>query len=103
MPGFSKIIENIRREVAQSQTFSRKRFSEVQKQLDEIVLRLDRIELPAQTQTGAPARKAAASRSSNASSSRKSSAKRGATNKRAVPIPERPDPMKDAGVGTDPR
>ena len=102
MAGISSIITNLRNEFASVQSFARKRFSEQEKRLDELEARLDRLDRPAQSQTGVEAKKAAKKRLS-AQAKAKKVAKKRPRRPVPMPVPDRPEIMKEAGVGIDPR
>jgi len=59
MAGMMTTIQNIERDIAQLASRSRVRFSDVQKQIDALEGRLDKLTTPANTQTGRKARRAA--------------------------------------------
>lgn len=92
MAGITKLLVAVREDIALLRQHTRKRFGEVQSELDALRLRLDKVDIPKQTQTGAAARRAV---------QKTSESDKGP--KRPVPVPDRPEVMQDAGVGTDPR
>ncbi len=83
MAGLMTTIENIRKEIAQLATRSRVRFSDVQKQIDALEGRLDKLTTPANTQTGKKARRAASG------SARRSPSVPG----EGTPSPQKPDAL----------
>lgn len=52
MPGVTSLLLSVRREIAQMASQSRVRFSEMQKQIDSLEQRLDKIDKPINTQRG---------------------------------------------------
>jgi len=93
MAGISSILENIRREVALAASQARKRIGDLQVQVDALTHRLDKIDQPANTQTGAAARKAAASGDKRKSDTAK-------TSPRKIPVPKKPAEMGEGGTAS---
>jgi len=79
MPGISTIIAGIKGSVAQLRSDTNVKTGDLQKQVDELRVRLDKYDKPA------------ASSFRKAPASKKKSAK-----KRPVPVPEKPDVLKAA-------
>ena len=97
MAGITKTLLVIRRDINLVKSENGVRFGNLQKQLDELEARLDKLDKPAHTQTATPAqrkaRRASASKATNADKS----------TGLPVPVPNRHPLMEHAGVGEDPR
>ena len=92
MPGIGTIIGNLRREFVQSSAATSKRFEELLGRFDQQSERIDALEKRlSEIDTAAAPPKPGKSGGKVRS------------NPDVVPIPERPESMKQAGVGADPR
>lgn len=81
--GLTTVLEQIRNEIALTRAQFNQTLGEMESRLRELESRMDKYDLPVDTA--------------------KSSVSKGKAMARPVPVPERPEIMKSANVGIDPR